>query len=164
MRLKRLQSELKELNTETSKYFRVKQVGDSMINWIAVIMGPENTPYEGGLFHLDIILPENYPFKPPTITFVTKIFHPNISYTGEICMDLLKESWSPVLTISSLILSLISMLNDPNLDDPLSLDVAELYKYNSKEYFRTAKEWTHHFAISMIESHSTAINRTEQDI
>ena len=135
-----------------------------MTNWIAVIMGPENTPYENGLFHLNIILPDKYPFKPPIVTFITKIFHPNISYTGEICMDLLKESWSPVITISNLILSLISLLNDPNLDDPLSLDIADLYKYNYEKYLKTAKEWTCRYAISMSKLHSTAINRTEYNI
>ena len=164
MKLKRLKSELKELNAEKSKYFSIKPVGDSMTNWVAVIMGPENTPYENGLFHLNIILPDNYPFQPPTLTFITKIFHPNINYNGEICMDLLKESWSPVITISNLILSLISMLNDPNLDDPLSLDIADLYKYNYEEYLRTAKEWTRHYAISMLKLHSTAINGTENNI
>ena len=70
------------------------------------IMGPEDSPYAGGVFHLDIRLPENYPFRPPKIRFVTKIYHPNIDLHGRICVDILREYWSPVFTVSKVLLSI----------------------------------------------------------
>ena len=146
MNLKRIQSDLKEISKERSQYYTVSPIGDSLTELIGVIAGPENTPYENGIFNLLIKLPEKYPFKPPVIKFITKIFHPNISYKGEICIDLLKDAWSPAFTISSVLLSIRLLLNDPNPDDPLSLDAANLYKNNKEEYLKIARDWTTTFA------------------
>ena len=147
MNLKRIQSDLKEISKERSQYYTVSPIGDSLTELIGVIAGPENTPYENGMFNLLIKLPEKYPFRPPEIKFITKIYHPNISYSGEICLDLLKDAWSPAFTISSVLLSIRLLLNDPNPDDPLSLDVANLYKNNKNEYLKIAREWTLYHAM-----------------
>ena len=73
---------------------------DNMYIWIAYIHGPKDTPYENGIFKLNIEFPPNYPFSPPIINFITKIYHCNINNSGGICLDILKEQWSPVLTIN----------------------------------------------------------------
>ena len=83
---------------------------DDLFSWSATIYGPEGSPYEGGVFELDINFPNDYPFKPPKIIFLTKIFHCNINSKGFICLDILKDKWSPALTISKVLLS-ISVFN-----------------------------------------------------
>ena len=94
-------------------------VGDDLFHWSATIMGPDDSPYSGGVFFLNIHFPSDYPFKPPKITFTTRIYHPNINSNGSICLDILKDQWSPALTISKVLLSICSLLCDPNPDDPL---------------------------------------------
>jgi ubiquitin-conjugating enzyme E2 D/E len=121
-------------------------VNDNLFEWEAVILGPVETPYEGGVFNLSISIPSNYPFKPPMVIFKTKIYHPNINSAGSICLDILKTQWSPALTISKILLSICSLLADPNPNDPLVPDIANIYKNNIELYNKTAKEWTMTYA------------------
>jgi ubiquitin-conjugating enzyme E2 D/E len=158
-----------------------------MFQWQATIMGPVSvffslivtsltqnvtppvvkgdSPYAGGVFFLSITFPTDYPFKPPKVSFTTKIYHPNINANGSICLDILRDQWSPALTISKgtctprvfnvffykylisvflflVLLSICSMLTDPNPDDPLVPDIAHLYKTDRTRYEATAREWT----------------------
>lgn len=106
----------------------------NLMNWDAVIFGAKDTPYENGIFRLKIILPNNYPFSAPNVKFTTKIFHPNIHENGEICLDILKFNWKPVYTISQVLLSIVSLLSDPNPNDPLNTEAAKIYKANKNEY------------------------------
>ena len=115
---------------------------DDMHNWSAAIIGPDDSAYSGGLFHLNITFPNDYPFKPPKVIFTTKIYHPNVNSNGSICLDILKEQWSPALTISKVLLSILSLLTDPNPDDPLVPEIAQLYKSDMKKYNETAADWT----------------------
>ena len=96
----RLQKELEKIRAEPSANCTAQPCGDNMFKWKAQIYGPEDTPYYGGIFHLEIMFPTEYPFKPPKIHFVTKVYHPNINSVGSICLDILKEKWSPALTIN----------------------------------------------------------------
>jgi ubiquitin-conjugating enzyme E2 D/E len=119
---------------------------DDMFHWVGTIMGPQDTPYSGGIFRLDISFPGNYPFKPPHITFKSRIYHPNINSCGEICLDILKKEWSPALTISNVLLSICSLLNDPNPNDPLVPEIAEIYRTDRMKYSAIARNWTMRFA------------------
>ena len=144
---KRILQEMKELQKSDMESITAGPVSDSNIyEWSATLAGPKESPYEGGIFLLTINFPKNYPFKPPKISFQTKIYHPNINSAGSICLDILNSQWSPALTISKTLLSISSLLTDPNPDDPLVSDIAHLYKNNRNEYNYNAKEWTSQYA------------------
>ena len=110
-------------------------------------MGPADSPFAGGIFNLEIHFPTDYPFKPPKVLFKTKIYHPNIHPQGQICLDILKDMWSPALTISKVLLSICSLLTDPNPKDPLCPEIAKEYMENRPEYEIKAREWTQAYAI-----------------
>lgn len=120
-----------------------------MFHWQATIMGPEDSPYSGGVFFLDIHFPADYPFKPPKVHFTTRIYHCNINSNGGICLDILKDQWSPALTISKVLLSICSLLTDPNPDDPLVPDIAQLLKTDKARHDSTAREWTSKYAMQL---------------
>uniref|UniRef100_A0A4W5LCI5 Ubiquitin-conjugating enzyme E2D 2 (UBC4/5 homolog, yeast) n=1 Tax=Hucho hucho TaxID=62062 RepID=A0A4W5LCI5_9TELE len=122
-------------------------VGDDMFHWQATIMGPNDSPYQGGVFFLTIHFPTDYPFKPPKVAFTTRIYHPNINSNGSICLDILRSQWSPALTISKVLLSICSLLCDPNPDDPLVPEIARIYKTDREKYNRIAREWTQKYAM-----------------
>ncbi|RUS75524.1 hypothetical protein EGW08_016714 [Elysia chlorotica] len=146
MAMKRIQKELQDLGKDPPCNCSAGPVGDDMFHWQATIMGPADSPYYGGVFFLTITFPSDYPFKPPKVTFSTKIYHPNINSQGGICLDILKNQWSPALTISKVLLSICSLLTDPNPDDPLVPDIAKTFKTDRNEYNRLAKEWTAKYA------------------
>jgi len=108
---------------------------------------PTDTPYAGGIFKLEIHFPTDYPFKPPKVVFTTKIYHPNISTNGSICLDILKDQWSPALTISKVLLSICSLLSDPNPKDPLMPEIADEYIRNKEMYEENALAWTRRYAV-----------------
>jgi len=122
-------------------------VGEDMFHWQATIMGPSDSPFAGGVFLVNIHFPPDYPFKPPKVSFRTKVFHPNINSNGSICLDILKEQWSPALTISKVLLSICSLLTDPNPDDPLVPEIAHMYKTDRAKYESTARSWTQKYAM-----------------
>eukprot|EP00568_Trieres_chinensis_P011900 CAMPEP_0183290812 /NCGR_PEP_ID=MMETSP0160_2-20130417/398_1 /TAXON_ID=2839 ORGANISM="Odontella Sinensis, Strain Grunow 1884" /NCGR_SAMPLE_ID=MMETSP0160_2 /ASSEMBLY_ACC=CAM_ASM_000250 /LENGTH=233 /DNA_ID=CAMNT_0025451481 /DNA_START=229 /DNA_END=930 /DNA_ORIENTATION=- len=124
MSLKRINKELVDLGKDPPANCSAGPVGDDMFHWQATIMGPDDSPYAGGVFFLDIHFPADYPFKPPKVHFTTRIYHCNINSNGGICLDILKDQWSPALTISKVLLSICSLLTDPNPDDPLVPDIA----------------------------------------
>ncbi|XP_067588028.1 ubiquitin-conjugating enzyme E2 D2 isoform X1 [Pseudorca crassidens] len=119
----------------------------SVFHWQATIMGPNDSPYQGGVFFLTIHFPTDYPFKPPKVAFTTRIYHPNINSNGSICLDILRSQWSPALTISKVLLSICSLLCDPNPDDPLVPEIARIYKTDREKYNRIAREWTQKYAM-----------------
>ena len=147
MSIKRLQRELLEIEKDTPVNCSAGLVSQNdLFTWQATIIGPTETPYEGGMFNLKILFPCDYPFKPPKITFETRIYHPNINSNGGICLDILKDQWSPALSITKVLLSICSLLSDPNPDDPLSHDIANIYKTNKEEFNRLAREYTVKYA------------------
>ena len=124
MSARRIRKELLELNEQNAVNCSAGPVGDDITEWAGIIIGPEGTPYQGGVFALKIAFPHDYPFKPPRVKFDTRIYHCNVSASGYICLDVLKDKWSPVLTITKVLLSICSLLNDPNPDDPLRPEIA----------------------------------------
>ena len=144
---KRVLKEYSDFQKDQLPNLSVNQVKeDDIYEWEGTIIGPEDTPYENGIFKLRINIPNDYPFKPPQIEFKTKIYHCNVSSKGEICLDILKEKWTPALTISKTLLSICSLLSDPNPDDPLVSSIASKFKNNRKEHDETARNWTKLYA------------------
>lgn len=147
MALKRIQKELSDFNKAPPENCSAGPVSDNdLFHWQATIMGPNDSPYQGGVFFLNVHFPSDYPFKPPKCIFTTRIYHPNINSNGSICVDVLKEHWSPALTISKVLLSISSLLNDANTEDPLVPEIALLYKTNKAKYEANAREWTKKYA------------------
>lgn len=123
-----------------------KQNNENLRKWEATILGPTDTPYSSGIFRLNVDVPDDYPFKPPNIKFATRIFHPNIDSQGNICLDILKHAWSPALTISNVLLSICTLLGDPNPDDPLDTEAARLYNEDRQKYNKTVREFVQKYA------------------
>jgi ubiquitin-conjugating enzyme E2 D/E len=146
MAIRRLQKELSEIQKDTPVNCSAGPTNSDLFNWEATIIGPTETPYEGGIFNLKILFPVDYPFKPPKITFETRIYHPNINANGGICLDILKDQWSPALNITKVLLSICSLLDEPNPDDPLMPEIAQIFKNNKPEFTRLAREHTLKYA------------------
>ena len=146
MALRRIQKELKDIQGDPPSNCSAGPVDGNFFEWEGVIFGPADSPYTGGVYTLQIQFPVDYPFKAPTTKFKTKIYHPNINAAGIICLDILKTQWSPALTVSKLLLSICSLLTDPNPDDPLVPDIAHQFKTNRAAYDAEARRWTQLYA------------------
>nr|CAD2182914.1 unnamed protein product [Meloidogyne enterolobii] len=147
MALKRIHKELLDFRREPPALCSAGPIGEDLFTWQAAITGPPNSPYQGGVFYLNIQFPTEYPFKPPQVSFKTKIFHPNISEDGYICLDILQSKWSPALTISKVLLSICSLFGDANEAHGMSSDALKLYKTDRVKYDETAREWTQKYAM-----------------
>ena len=145
--MRRLQKELEEIKTDPPSNCSAGPINDNIYEWEATIIGPSDSPYSGGIFKLTMLFTPDFPFKPPKVKFITKIIHPNIDQYGNICLDILNKNWSPVLNVSKLLLSISSLLTDPNPDDPLDPDVADIYKTDNAKFVRLARNYTLKHAI-----------------
>jgi ubiquitin-conjugating enzyme E2 D/E len=146
MSSRRLNREVKTLREIPPENCSAGPRDGDLYTWDATIMGPKGTPYENGIFKIVINFPTDYPFKAPKIKFTTKIYHPNININGSICLDILKDQWSPALNTSQILLSICSLLDDPNPNDPLVAEIADLYKNSREQYMANAREWTMKYA------------------
>ncbi|CAD8148813.1 unnamed protein product [Paramecium pentaurelia] len=147
----RLNKELQDFNERQKKGedsgISILLVDQNITHWKGFINGPSDTPYGNGYFQVDIVIPPEYPYKPPKMKFDTRIWHPNISsQTGAICLDILKDEWSPALSIRTALLSLQALLCDPQPDSPQDAVVANQYKTQKDLFVKTAKEWTQNYA------------------
>mmetsp|Transcript_10375 Transcript_10375/g.13734 ORF Transcript_10375/g.13734 Transcript_10375/m.13734 type:complete len:196 (+) Transcript_10375:150-737(+) len=144
----RIMKELKEVGKNDSSGVHAKPISEGDIRHLkGTVQGPEGTPYDGGVFEVDIAIPRQYPFEPPKMRFITKVWHPNISsQTGAICLDILKDNWSPALTIKTALLSLQALLCSAEPGDPQDAEVAKMYMKNREEFDQTAKFWTESYA------------------
>ncbi|KDR11908.1 ubiquitin-conjugating enzyme E2 T-like isoform X3 [Zootermopsis nevadensis] len=150
----RLKRELEYITKSPPPGISCVPKGDSLDVLDASIVGIKDTPYESGVFKIEIQIPEKYPFEPPCARFITPVYHPNIDVAGRICLDLLrlppKGTWRPVITLSGLLTSLQMLLTQPNPDDPLMTEIADEYRFNRPEYIRKAKECTMKHAFQSI--------------
>ena len=143
----RIKKEYQDLQKEKNSNVQVKLVNNDFRHWKGRIKGPIDTCYAGGIFDVDIIIPDDYPFKPPKMKFDTKIWHPNISsVTGAICLDILKNEWTPALTIRTALISLQALMCAPVPDDPQDAVVASQYLSDIKLFNATAKQWVEEYA------------------
>ncbi|KAI1930497.1 Ubiquitin-conjugating enzyme E2 11 [Ophidiomyces ophidiicola] len=134
---KRLQTELMQLMMSPSPGISAFPDTDgNLLSWTATINGPDDTPYENLVLKLSFSFPTNYPYAPPAVLFKTPIYHPNVDFSGRICLDILKEKWSAVYNVQSVLLSLQSLLGEPNNASPLNGQAAELWDTNPEEFKR----------------------------
>ncbi|CCD22274.1 E2 ubiquitin-conjugating protein UBC1 NDAI_0A01160 [Naumovozyma dairenensis CBS 421] len=149
-RAKRIMKELQAVKDDPTAKIGLEFVNESDIHHLkGSFFGPPGTPYEGGQFIIDIEVPMEYPFKPPKMKFDTKVYHPNISsVTGAICLDILKNAWSPVITLKSALISLQALLQSPEPNDPQDAEVAQHYLKDRASFDKTAALWTKLYAGS----------------
>nr|VDD02435.1 unnamed protein product [Brassica rapa] len=160
---RRIIKETQRLLSEPAPGISASPSEENMRYFNVMVLGPSQSPYEGGVFKLELFLPEEYPMAAPKVScflrsgssndndleqvrFLTKIYHPNIDKLGRICLDILKDKWSPALQIRTVLLSIQALLSAPNPDDPLSENIAKHWKSNEAEAVETAKEWTRLYA------------------
>uniref|UniRef100_A0A1I7UK40 E2 ubiquitin-conjugating enzyme n=1 Tax=Caenorhabditis tropicalis TaxID=1561998 RepID=A0A1I7UK40_9PELO len=148
--LNRLQRECKEVvtNSEISETgIMIEILNENLTEIKGHIRGPPDTPYAGGMFDLDIKIPDQYPFSPPSVKFCTKIWHPNVSsQTGVICLDILKDQWAASLTLRTVLLSIQALMCSPEPKDPQDAVVAKQYMEKPQVFKSTAEFWTLKFA------------------
>ncbi|KAF5340370.1 hypothetical protein D9611_007780 [Ephemerocybe angulata] len=144
--LKRINREMQDLQKEDLGDITLAPLETNMHIWRGTIPGPEGSVYEGGVFHVEVVLPNDYPFSAPKAIFKTRIYHMNISDQGNICIDILKHNWSPALSLFKVMLSLSSLLTDPNPKDPLVPSIATEYLRNRKQHDSKARQWTEMYA------------------
>ncbi|RKU48783.1 hypothetical protein DL546_005249 [Coniochaeta pulveracea] len=148
--IKRIQKELAECTTSSPAGISVTLPDDSDLHrWHVTLQGPSNTPYAGGAFGLVVSLPPDYPFKPPTVTFATRIYHPNVTNDsqGNICLGVLKhENWKPSTKLVGVLEAVRGLLAEPNPDDPLEARIADEYRQDRAGWEKTAKQYVARYA------------------
>lgn len=130
---KRLQQELRTLLMSGDSGITAFPDGDNLFKWIATLAGAKGTVYEGLSYKLTLEFPSGYPYQAPTVKFQTPCWHPNVDQRGNICLDILKEKWSALYDVRTILLSLQSLLGEPNNESPLNAQAAEQWS-NQEEY------------------------------
>ena len=139
--LKRLAKERKNIEKNPIDRVVIKPIDDTLLTWKGHIKGPADSPYSGGIFPITMKFDETYPVKPPSVKFTKFVFHPNIYRDGKICIDILQSNWAPSLNIQSILMSLISLFDDPNINSPANRDAARLYKENREQFNIMVKKY-----------------------
>ncbi|KIR67596.1 hypothetical protein I312_102207 [Cryptococcus bacillisporus CA1280] len=163
-RLRRVQKEIKDCAKDKTSGITIEMIDDSPFHLVGAFPGPPDTPYEGGYYEVDIQIPETYPFQPVKMKFITKVYHPNISSaSGAICLDILKDAWSPVLTLKSTLISLQSLLSEPIPSDPQDAQVAKHYLTDRNSFNDTAKHWAQAYAQAPAHKQQNARKKVATD-
>jgi ubiquitin-conjugating enzyme E2 N len=143
---RRIQKETERIAKNPIPGISIKAKKENYRHFDILISGPKDTPFEGGMFQLELFLTPNYPMEAPKIRFLTKVYHPNIDKLGRICLDILKDKWSPALCIDKVCLSILLLLQTPNPDDPLDAAVAKQWRDDLDGAQKRAREWTKLYA------------------
>ena len=146
---KRLDLELQRLGRDHPACCDAGPIDENKkLQWKASVSGPQDSPYQGGVFFFIIDFPPDYPFKPPKVTMDGKIYHPNIpNLRGRVSLNMLRRQWKPEFTVEKILLSIEELLKNPNLDNTLVPEIARIYKSDRNEFNRKAKEWTKKYAM-----------------
>jgi ubiquitin-protein ligase len=126
--IKEIEEYIKSEPSDNHRFLEIRMINDDMLNLEVTFMGPKESPYEEIISTISIHIPKEYPNKVPNMVFKNKIHHPNIGSTGNICLDILKDQWRPIYTLRTTLISIISLLNEPNPDSPLNGDAAKGYR------------------------------------
>ncbi|RCK65459.1 Ubiquitin-conjugating enzyme E2 2 [Candida viswanathii] len=137
---RRLMRDFKRMQQDPPSGVSASPLPDNVMKWNAVIIGPSDTPFEDGTFRLLLQFDEQYPNKPPQVRFISEMFHPNVYASGELCLDILQNRWSPTYDVSSILTSVQSLLNDPNISSPANVEAANLYKDHRLQYVKRVRE------------------------
>jgi len=144
--LRRVQKEFRDLITRPVEGIVVTPKDENMFFWECDLKGPVGTPYQGGTFHFTIEFPDTFPFKPPTVTFTTKIYHPGINEEGHICLSMLRDEWKPATSLTTVLKTIYDKIGKPSPDDPFDTEVAAVLKNDEPKFKATAKEWVKKYA------------------
>lgn len=136
---KRLHKELMTLMMSQDKGISAFPEGEHLFSWIGTIQGPDESAYENLRFKLSLHFPNSYPYSAPEVKFLTPCFHPNVDTKGNICLDILKDKWSPLYDVRTILLSIQALLSDANIDSPLNALAAEKWGKH-KEYKKLVLE------------------------
>jgi ubiquitin-protein ligase len=144
----RLSREYQKLTEEPIDNVTFNVDPTNLLKWGFTIIGPHESPYEGGIYSGNIVFPSTYPTNPPKVIFKTKLFHPNVYPDGNLCISILHEGndltgyeheierWRPIQNVRTIFLSIISLLNDPNPDSAANIDAAKMLRDDKKEYYK----------------------------
>jgi len=146
--IKRLSTEFNQLMIDPNPHYSVSIDNKNLFKWNILLFGPSETIFEGGIFKCELDFSSNYPNKPPKFKFIDNIFHPNIYVNGQVCISILHEGndiygyehiserWNPSHSVNSILMSLLSILSEPNFESPANVDASILWRDNFNEYKR----------------------------
>lgn len=164
-RSRRILKEIQDIERDQLSQTSIATVGQDLTHLKGSFLGPRDTPYQGGKFTVDIVVSSDYPFRPPKIKFDTKVYHPNISsQTGAICLDILKDQWSPILTLKSALLSVQSLLECPEPSDPQDAEVARHFLSDRDGFNKTARYWAETYADAGSSTMGAASNKKSDTV
>ncbi|KAL7072101.1 hypothetical protein ACQ4LE_008777 [Meloidogyne hapla] len=140
---RRLQKELAEMRSNSSGTVRIAEVDEAnLLHWV-LLLYPDREPYNRGAFRVTVDFPTEYPFKPPRVTFVTKIYHPNVDDKGQVCLGIIQaENWKPATRTEQVINALVSLIAEPEINHPLRADLAEEFQKDKKKFLKNAEDYT----------------------
>ncbi|KAL6595820.1 ubiquitin-conjugating enzyme [Neocallimastix sp. 'constans'] len=147
MATNRIRKEYMQIQKKPVDLISIAPHEDNLYIWDGTMFGPYNSPFEGGVFKIQITFPQEYPFKPPILKIITKIYHPNVDDDGSICMGILKsDTWKPTVKITQVLEALINLIIEPNPADALRPNIGHEYSTNYNEYVKNAKRYVNNYA------------------